>query len=95
MKDEHGMPLPSKNSPLPWQTTECWDLRDEDGGILAVDFSTQADAKFAVHAANHIIEAREIVRRLAEWWENKEHPIGSLGIEASRLWADMQKGGGE
>lgn len=86
VRDEHGMPLPDERI-LPIAVFAGESVVDRDGEEIEM----WVDPEFFVHAANNIIPAREIVRRLAEWWENKEHPIGSLGIEAAELWAKMQK----
>lgn len=101
-KDEFGMPVPHEDSPLPWKehlggieaANESWVL--EDG------FLDDRDLFFAIHAANNIIEAREIVRRLAIWHDEASKPSGSLSFnliriseDAARLWAKMREDVGD
>ena len=96
-RDEHGMPLPDEESPLPWEKDGPWDVLDKSGLIVAYDCSTEKSRDFIVHAANNIIPAREIVRRLAEWHDEAAKPDGTLSFNlieiagsAEKLWAKMQ-----
>ena len=90
-RDEFGMPLPSKSSPLPWQDSYCREVADANFGLVAEKFWTESDTGFAVHAANNIIPAREIVRRLAEWSKSDSMDDFIPVIrDAEKLWEKMQ-----
>lgn len=100
-RDEHGMPLPYVQSPLPWKKQvgerggkEAWIITDairfpihESIGVIM-----EQDADFAAHAANWIIPCREIVRELAEC-----HPSDwdMVATKAKKLWDEMLKGAGD
>lgn len=72
--DEHGLPMPHNESPLPWSSSGndewAW-VKTETGkgnyetGVCEPYF--RSDADFIAHAANNIVECRDIVRRLAKW----------------------------
>lgn len=94
MLDEHGMPVPSDESPLPW-------AQNGVGGIDSLyyrrvcDFEAFSDSKnrdFTIHAANWIIPCREIVRRLADGGTIGDKALMyQLWEDAARLWAKMQR----
>lgn len=97
-KDEHGMPVPSDESPLPWKWVDTLtatgseihaDNEFVDGPVGEIYVSDDND-RFVKHAVNNIIECRNIVRRLAEYYESYGLPL-ILGEDADRLWAKMKE----
>jgi hypothetical protein len=93
-RDEHGMPLPG--SDLPWR--QCGTFEIMSGNEIYVSELGESlgdlDVPFIVHAANSIIPAREIVRRLAEWSKSDSMDDFIPVIrDAEKLLAKMQKGG--
>lgn len=104
MKDEHGMPLPGDASPLPWSRNNERDLQaderriDDYDGVRVAGVWDDDDCEFIVHAANHIIPCRDIVRRLAEWIKSDlVSDFDEIALDAVKLWDEMQreKGGGD
>ena len=100
MKDEHGMPGFHPEEKFPWcfhGGDEGYHVYDADGGDVCHITDTEREVvENMVHASNWIIPCREIVRRLAEYYESYGLPL-ILGDDAAKLWADMQrdaKGGG-
>lgn len=92
MKDEHGMPLPDAGSWLPWSNEGDEILSENETNVTALMYHDDAD--FIVHAANHIIACREIVRRLIEWHFgplDKHVSLCDIVADAKKLWAKMQK----
>lgn len=93
-RDEFGMPVPDEELPLPWEPDGQWDVLDKNGLIVVYDCSTEKSRDFIAHAANNIIPAREIVRRLAEATVKEVNPSESykrIAYDAANLWARMQK----
>ena len=96
--DEHGMPVPSEDRPLPWDFCDNRDSWKERDGLDLREFWAELDdAEFAKHAANNIIECREIVRRLAEHYKTEPsetfcgNKLYRICDDAARLWAKMQR----
>lgn len=92
-RDEHGMPLPG--SDLPWR--QCGTFEIMSGNEIYVSelgvSLGDLDVPFIVHAANNIIPAREIVRRLIEWHcgpIDKHVSLCDIVSDAEKLWAKMQ-----
>ena len=91
MSDEHGMPVPPEEIPMPlWIDREQFvdtvrDKHDEEVNLWDMP-------EFFVHAANHIISCREIVRRLAE--SKSVQDLLAIASDAEKLWAKMQAKGG-
>ena len=93
--DEHGMPVPDQSSPLPWERFDSYGIVDANGDevvcVVRKAFIATADCKFAVHAANNIIECRDIVRRLAEPGAVEIRVVvEQIAADAARLWAKMK-----
>jgi hypothetical protein len=94
MTDEHKMPLPSKNRPLPWIVSDYFNVQDNSSRLVVYECATTADADFIVHAANYIIPCREIVRRLLEWHNgpiDKHVSLYDIANDAEKLWAKMRE----
>ena len=91
------MPLPSETNPLPWKIDEAdeFDLCNSTGSLVVFQVSTTDDTEFIIHAANRIIECRDIVRRLAENEEKTLDQWVSIYEDAKELWAKMKKTGNE
>lgn len=94
--DEHGMPMPDERL-LPIAVGEYGEVVDRDGE----EIEFWVDPVFFAHAANNIVECRDIVRRLAEKYA-KAVAHGTLVTpemrDASKLWIKMRrevKGDGE
>jgi hypothetical protein len=103
-RDEWGMLLPDKSSPLPWTpygiphlTENGYDLCTPEGdgqNAKAVEvYGSEDDCKFVVHAINNIVACREITRRLKDL--SKSTLAGpqvfiDLMDDASELWRKMQ-----
>lgn len=95
MLDEHGMPLPLEEIPLPLWIDKV-KFVDTVRDSLDEEVNLWDMPEFFVHAANNIIPAREIVRRLAECSNVKnleEFQILAARIvdDAAKLWANMQR----
>lgn len=91
-RDEHGMPLPCDDSPLPWPEMHGV-VEDCDGFEIC---QAGENSSFIAHAANFITPCREIVRRLAEATTKEVSPAESyrkIGYEATKLWLKMQGSG--
>lgn len=93
--DEHGLPVPSEERPLPWDFCDNRGSWQEREGLDTREFwAERDDAEFARHAANNIVECRDIVRRLAEKYA-KAVAYGTIVTpemaDASRLWAKMKR----
>ena len=100
MTDEHGMPLPSDDNPVPWRMCGLFEIMSSNETYVSElgESLGDIDAEFIVHAANWIIPCREIVRRLAEATTKEVNPAESyrrIGYEAAKLWIQMQKGAGD
>lgn len=97
MKDEHGMPLLSEETPLPWKVERDERISDRCGCKVEADLDGFPETlHFIVHAANWIIPCRDIVRRLATY--TNERQLFVLVEDAQKLWDEMQreaKGGGK
>ena len=87
-RDEFGMPLPDRRL-LPLSLNEDGEVVDRDGDEVEL----WCDRNFFIHAANNIIPAREIVRRLIEWHcgpIDKHVSLCDIVSDAEKLWAKMQ-----
>ena len=98
-RDGYGMPVPDGGSPLPWSANERRDERtngrrvDDYDGVRVAGVWDDDDRWFILHAANNIIPAREIVRRLIEWHcgpIDKHVSLCDIVSDAEKLWAKMQ-----
>jgi hypothetical protein len=104
-RDEFGMPLPDVTSHLPWEKqvgerlgSEAWLIVDANGMPIHenIGIIMEEDADFISHAANNIIPARDIVRRLAEWSKSDSMDDFIPVIrDAEKLWEKMQKEAGD
>lgn len=97
-RDEHGMPLPSDESPLPWRLCGLFEIMSSSETYVAElgESLGDIDAEFIVHAANWIIPCRDIVRRMAEATTKEVSPAESyrkIGYEATKLWLKMKEAG--
>ena len=87
-RDEFGMPLPPEEIPLPlWIEKEQFvdTVRDR----LDQEVNLWDMPEFFVHAANNIIPAREIVRRLAI--SKGVSDLLGIAADAEKLWSKMQE----
>lgn len=91
MKDEHGMPMPDAGSWLPWSNEGDEIISENESNVTALMYPEDAD--FIVHAANHIIPCRDIVRRLARWQHGgmSSGNINDIAADAALIWAEMQR----
>jgi len=101
-RDEFGMPVPDVTSHLPWEKqvgerlgSEAWLIVDANGMPIHenIGIIMEEDADFISHAANNIIPARDIVRRLIEWHcgpIDKHVSLCDIVSDAEKLWAKMQ-----
>ena len=89
-RDEHGMPLPLEEIPLPLWIDKV-KFVDTVRDSLDEEVNLWDMPEFFVHAANNIIPAREIVRRLAEWSKSDSMDDFIPVIrDAEKLLAKMQ-----
>lgn len=93
-RDEHGMPVPHEESPLPWREHSGGIEADDESWVLEDEFLADQDLHFSIHAANWIIPCREIVRRLADfdcYMDIQESDVRGIIADAANLWAEMQR----
>lgn len=97
-RDEFGMPLPDVTSHLPWEKqvgerlgSEAWLIVDANGMPIHenIGIIMEEDADFISHAANNIIPARDIVRRLAT--SKSVSDLLEIAADAEKLWSKMQR----
>ena len=83
-RDEFGMPLPDRRL-LPLSLNEDGEVVDRDGDEVEL----WCDRDFFIHAANNIIPAREIVRRLAT--SKSVSDLMEIAVDAEKLLSKMQR----
>ena len=97
-RDEFGMPVPDVTSHLPWEKqvgerlgSEAWLIVDANGMPIHenIGIIMEEDADFISHAANNIIPARDIVRRLAT--SKSVSDLMEIAVDAEKLWSKMQR----
>lgn len=91
--DEHGLPVPCDENPLPWRLCGLFEIMSSNETYVSElgESLGDIDAEFIVHAANNIVEAREIVRRLAEPQALSLNEMEVIIQDAARIWAKMQE----
>jgi len=100
MSDEHGMPVPIyahgpfkmiPNEGLSYQ--EMYLIVDGENNVIC-PISEPDVGEFFAHAANNIVECRDLVRRLAEKYA-RAVAYGTIVTpemsDASKLWTKMQR----
>lgn len=81
---------------MPWcyhHGDEGYHVYDAEGRDVCHIIDTEREvAEIMIHAANHIIEARDIVRRLAELGSIGDRALlYQLAEDAAKLWDKMQR----
>ena len=84
-RDEFGMPLPGEDGTLPW--SEIYGVVEDCDGYEICQAGK--NSPFITHAANNIIECREIVRELAKY--KSVDDLLKIVVDAQKLWSKMQE----
>jgi len=86
-RDEHRMPVPGDESPLPW--SEMYGVVEDCDGFEICQAGE--NSSFIAHAANYHHRLAEIVRRLAFSKLSQESELWNLQMDAASLWVEMQQ----